>query len=98
MPLEKRDPERLTLEELREQLRLLRARESATNMKQEFKPERSKRARSATLGQDNRKEDINNEENNDDKDDEVTITAEWDRRKRARASAEGAEVIDLTEY
>lgn len=62
------------------------------------------RERSVTSGQDNGNdqnnsgENNNNGESNDDgDDDEVTITAEWDRRKRARVSAEGAEVIDLTE-
>jgi hypothetical protein len=51
-----------------------------------------KRERSLTLAQGNGNEDDNNEG-----DDEVVITAESDRRKRARTSAEGAEVIDLTE-
>lgn len=90
MPLEERDPDDLTAEEAREQLRLLRAREAASNIKQEGV--KRERERSITLGQEN-----GNEENNDDGDDEVTITAAWDRRKRARVSAEGEEVIDLTE-
>ena len=51
-----------------------------------------KRERSVTLAHGDR-----NEEDSDNGDDEVTITAEWDRRKRARASAADGEVIDLTE-
>jgi hypothetical protein len=90
--LEGRDPNSLTLEEAREQLRLLRARDAASNIKQESQRENRKRERSETLAQEN-----GNEENDNDGDDEVTITAEWDRRKRVRASAEGAEVVDLTE-
>jgi hypothetical protein len=50
-----------------------------------------KRERSATLAEKN-----GNVENNEG-DDEVIITAESDRRKRTRTSAEGMEVIDLTE-
>jgi hypothetical protein len=91
--IENRDPADLTLDEAREQLRLLRAREAANNIKQEFQRENRKRERSVTSGQENGSE----KDNNDRDDDEVTITAEWDRRKRAKASAEGAEVIDLTE-
>lgn len=107
VPLEERDPDDLTAEELREQLRLLRAKQDAINVKQEAmrasdaasnikqelkrKNRKRERERSVTLALEN------NNEGNDDGDDEVTITAEWDRRKRARASAEGAQVIDLTE-
>ena len=51
-----------------------------------------KRERSVTLAHGNR-----NEEDSENGDDEVTITAEWERRKRPRVSAEDVEVIDLTE-
>ena len=53
---------------------------------------RLKRERSVTLAHGNR-----NEEDSENGDDEVTITAEWERRKRPRVSAEDVEVIDLTE-
>ena len=88
--LENRDPADLTLDEAREQLRLLRAREAASNI--ELVANRLKRERSVTLAHGD-----HNEEDSDNGDDEVTITAEWDRRKRARASAADGEVIDLTE-
>ena len=88
--LENRDPADPTLDEAREQLRLLRAREAASNIK--LVANRLKRDRSVTLAHGDR-----NEEDSDTGDDEVTITAEWDRRKRARASAADGEVIDLTE-
>jgi hypothetical protein len=73
-----------------------RAREAANAANQvvnRLKRERE-RDRSVTLAQGN-----GNEEDNTDGDDELTITAEWDRRKRvcARANAGGSEVIDLTE-
>jgi hypothetical protein len=93
VPLEDRDPNDLTLDEARQQLRLLRARDAVSIIKQEEQRTNLKRERSVTLGEENE-----TEENTDDgDDDEVTITAEWDRRKRARTSAEGAEVVDLTE-
>jgi hypothetical protein len=93
VPLKDRDPNDLTADEAREQLRLLRASDAASIVKQEGQRTNLKRERSVTLGQEN-----DNEENTEDgDDDEVTITAEWDRRKRARTSAEGAEVVDLTE-
>lgn len=88
--LENRDPADPTLDEAREQLRLLRAREAASNIK--LVANRLKRERSVTLAHGDR-----NEEDSHNGDDEVTITAEWDRRKRARASAADGEVIDLTE-
>lgn len=87
--LENRDPADLTPDEAREQVRLLRARDAADRIKQEVN--RLKRERSATLAEKN-----GNVENNEG-DDEVIITAESDRRKRTRTSAEGMEVIDLTE-
>jgi len=86
VPLEERDPEELTPEELRELVRRTRAEKaSTTKVKQEFKPEKRVRERSATLG------------NDDDEEGDVTVTSHTDRRKRARASMEGAEMIDLTE-
>ena len=88
--LENRDPADLTLDEAREQLRVLRAREAASNIK--LVANRLKRERSVTLAHGNR-----NVEDSDNGDDEIVITAEWDRRKRARASAADGEVIDLTE-
>jgi hypothetical protein len=88
--LENRDPADLTPDEAREQVRLLRARDAADRIKQEVN--RLKRERSATLAEEN-----GNEDDNDEGDDEVIITAESDRRKRTRTSAEGMEVIDLTE-
>jgi hypothetical protein len=87
--LENRDPADLTPDEAREQVRLLRARDAADRIKQEVN--RLKRERSATLAEKN-----GNVENNEG-DEEVIITAESDRRKRTRTSAEGMEVIDLTE-
>lgn len=87
--LENRDPADLTPDEAREQVRLLRASDAADRIKQEVN--RLKRERSATLAEKN-----GNVENNEG-DDEVIITAESDRRKRTRTSAEGMEVIDLTE-
>jgi hypothetical protein len=88
VPLEDRDPDELSPAELREQVRLLRARQAAVEIKQENKPQKRARARSVTLGHD---------DEDDDDDGDVTITSITDRRKRARASMEGAETIDLTE-
>ena len=88
--LENRDPADLTPDEAREQVRLLRARDAADRIKQEVN--RLKRERSATLAEEN-----GNEDDNGEGDDEVIITAESDRRKRTRTSAEGMEVFDLTE-
>jgi hypothetical protein len=86
VPLEERDPEGLTPDELREQVRLLRAAASKVKVKQE--PKREKRARSVTLDVD---------DNDDGEDGDVTITGVSDRRKRAKASAGSIEVLDLTE-
>jgi hypothetical protein len=79
--LENRDPADLTPDEARERIRRWRAREAANNAQQvvnRLKRERE-RERSATLGQGNV-----NEEDNTDGDDDLTITAEWDRRKSQR--------------
>lgn len=86
VPLADRNPDDLTPDELREQVRLLRARESMVNVKQEFKREKRSRQRSVTLGA-----------GEDDEEGNVTVTGQWDRRKRARASADGEDVVDLTE-
>ena len=88
VPLEERDPDELTPEELREQVRLLRARDSMVNVKQEYKREKRARERSVTLGAGARE---------DDEEDDVTVTGQWDRRKRARGNADGEDVVDLTD-
>lgn len=87
VPLIDRNPDELTADELREQNRLLRERQREVEIKQENKPQKRARAPSAATP------------GNDDEDDEadVTITSYTDRRKRARASTEGVETIDLTE-
>lgn len=88
VPLVDRDPDGLTADELREQVRLLRAAQaSKVKVKQEGKPQKRRRARSPTL-------DIDDDEGDEG---DVTITSYTDRRKRARSSIEGAETIDLTE-
>lgn len=84
VPLEDRDPDELTPEELRQQVRLLRA--SQVKVKQEFKREKRARESSSTAG--------NGE---DDDDGDITMTSHSDRRKRARASVGGDEVVDLTD-
>jgi hypothetical protein len=85
IPLEERDPDELTPDELREQVPLLRAAATKVKVKQELK--REKRALSVTLDAD---------DNGDSGDGDVAITGASDKRKRARASAESVEVIDLT--
>lgn len=80
--LEERDPDDLTPEELREQVRLLRARAAdRVKIKQEIKREKRGHERSATLS--------------DDEDGDITITSEGNRRKRAKIVDE--EVVDLTD-
>jgi hypothetical protein len=86
VPLEERDPKDLTPDELREQVRLLRAAASKVKIKEELK--REKRARSVTLVGD---------DDDDGGDGDVTITGVTDRHKRAKVSAESVEVLDLTE-
>jgi hypothetical protein len=86
VPLEERDPKDLTPDELREQVRLLRAAASKVKIKEELK--REKRARSVTLVGDD--DDYGG-------DGDVTITGVTDRHKRAKVSAESVEVLDLTE-
>jgi hypothetical protein len=86
VPLIDRSSDDLTPDELREQVRLLRAaRASTVKIKQESKREKRTRQRSGTIV------------NEDDEDSDVTITDQTNRRKRARASVESAEVVDLTE-
>lgn len=91
MPLTERDPDELTPDELREQVRLLRAeRASSAKVKQEVKHEKRVRDRSVTLS--------DGDGNEDDDEGDVTITSESNkRRKRARTSAEVVDAIDLTE-
>lgn len=87
MPLEERDPETLTLEESRELVRRMRAREAdAVKIKKEVKEEKrlSKRHRdSASVTDDG--------SGNDKFEDDVTMTASDRSRKRAKIQA-----IDLT--
>lgn len=84
VPLEERDPEELTAEELRELVRRSRA-EKATvaKVKREIKREKRTRERSATLSDDGQGEG------------DVTFMSESSKRQRTRESMEGAEVIDL---
>ena len=92
VPLTERDPDQLTPDELREQVRLLRV-ERAVNpqVKQEVKREKRARERTITLS-----DGGNNEDDNDEG--EVTITSTSDRRgKRARTSAGAVDAIDVTE-
>ena len=85
VPLVDRDPDELTADELREQVRLLRARQPAVKIKQEVKREKRARERSATLGSD------------DDEEGDVTFVSETNKRRRTRDSMEGEEVIDLSD-
>ena len=85
VPLVDRDPDELTPDELREQVRLLRARQPAVEIKQEFKREKRARKRSVTLG------------NDDAEDGDVTFVSATNKRRRTRDSMEGEEVIDLSD-
>jgi hypothetical protein len=85
VPLIDRDPDELTAEELREQVRLLRARQPTVEIKQELKREKRARQRSATLS------------NDDDDEGDITFVSETNKRRRTRDSMENAEVIDLSD-
>lgn len=85
VPLEERDPDELTPDELREQNRLLRERRPSVKIKQDSKREKRTRQSSATPGTD------------DDEEGGVTFVSESNKRKRTRESMEGEEVIDLSD-
>ena len=82
VPLEERDPDTLTPQEAREVIIRMRAREQNTvKIKQEFK--REKRRHSAVSAETG---------DNDEEEGDISITGEFDRRKRARPE----NTIDLT--
>jgi hypothetical protein len=84
VPLEERDPDELTPDELRELVRRSRAEKaSAVKTKQEFK--REKRTRESDSGTE------------DYAGGGVTIISENNKRKRAKESMENVEVIDLSD-
>jgi len=84
-PLEERDLETLSPEEMRELLRRQRLRAQDGPVKQEG--QRAKRERSATI--------ISDDDDNDSDGDEVEVTNEGNPSKRARAGSE-IEIIDLS--
>jgi hypothetical protein len=85
VPLEERDPDELTPDELRELVRRSRAEKaSAVKIKQEVK--REKRAREHLDGS-----------TSADEEGDVTIMSENNKRQRTRASMENAEVVDLSD-
>jgi hypothetical protein len=102
VPLVDRNPDELTPEELREQIRLLRERLPAVEIKQESKPAKRTRKRSLALRNDNDGGDDDDDDDNDDNDDDsgddgdVTFISENNKRRRTRESMENAEVIDLS--
>ncbi|KAM0701950.1 hypothetical protein Q7P35_010860 [Cladosporium inversicolor] len=84
IPLEERDPNELTPDELREQNRLLREKRPSVKIKEEIKSEKRTRQHSATLS------------NEDDGEGDVTFVSEANKRRRKRESMEGEELIDLS--
>lgn len=85
IPLEERDPDELTPDELRELVRRSRA-EKAAAVKIKQEPKREKRARKHSDGV-----------NDDDPEGDVTVMSESNKRKRTRESMETAAVIDLSD-
>jgi len=85
VPLVDRNPDELTPEELREQIRLLRAaRQPAVKIKKESKPAKRARKRPVPLN------------NDDDDEGDVTFVSESNKRRRTKESMEGEDVIDLS--
>jgi hypothetical protein len=85
VPLEERDPDELTPDELRELVRRSRAEKASTvKIKQEVK--REKRARKHFDGG-----------HGGDDEGDVTIMSENNKRRRTRASMDNAELIDLSD-